>query len=110
MLADNPVIVQSFENGTRVRLRVKPGGRRDRLRGAHAGALKVELGARPERGKANAALIRFLAEVLGVPRSAVDIVSGATSRDKLVEIHGVDARQAAARLKAAGIKELKVEG
>jgi uncharacterized protein (TIGR00251 family) len=105
----NPVIVRSSVRGVRIRLRVRPGGRGDRLRGAHAGALKVELGAAPERGRANAALIRLLAELLGVVRSEVAIVSGATSRDKLVEIQGVDVNHVAARLRAAGIVELKIE-
>lgn len=54
--------------------------------GANAPALKISVTAAPEKGKANAALIRFLAKQLGVGRAAVRIVSGETSRRKRVEI------------------------
>ena len=55
------------------------------------GTLKVHLTAPPVDGQANEALIKFMAEVLGVPRSRIDIVAGATGRDKLISILDVDA-------------------
>ena len=51
-------------------------------------ALKVAVGAPPEDGRANAAVIALLADQLGVAKSAVSVVSGATDRRKLVEIRG----------------------
>lgn len=53
-------------------------------------AILVRLAAPPVDGAANDALIAFLAETLGVPRRSVAIVSGETSRDKRVEIEGLD--------------------
>lgn len=70
----------------RLKLRVKPGARADAIVGVHGGALKVSVAAAPERGKANGAVVALLAETLGVARSAVRIVSGETSQDKVVEI------------------------
>jgi hypothetical protein len=75
-----------FPGGTRLRLRVKAGARTTAIVGAHGGALKVSVAAAPERGKANRAVVELLAEALGLPSSAVTIVSGKSSQDKVVEI------------------------
>lgn len=72
--------------GTRLRLRVKPGARRTEIVGSHGGALKLTVASAPERGKANRAVVKLLAEALGVPSSSVTIAAGATSQDKVVEI------------------------
>ena len=55
----------------------------------HGGALKIRLHAPPVDGAANEALVAFLADRLAVPRRAIRIVTGATSRTKLVEVEGV---------------------
>jgi len=67
-------------------LHVQPGARRTEIAGAHGEALKVRLAAPPVEGKANAELLRFLAEVFGVPGRAVVLVRGETSRRKVVRI------------------------
>ncbi len=72
------------KEGTRLRLRVKPGARRTEVVGPHGGALKVKVAAAPERGKANRAVIELLARTLDVPAAAVEILSGETSQDKTV--------------------------
>jgi uncharacterized protein len=54
------------------------------------GTVKVRLTAPPVEGKANAALVAFLAEVIGVPASSIEIVAGETGRDKLVSILDMD--------------------
>jgi len=74
-------------------VRVQPRASRTAVGGAHGGALRVRLSAPPVDGAANAALVDALADALGVPRRAVRIVAGATSRGKVVE---VDAGTAAA--------------
>ncbi len=74
----------------RVSLKVAPNASRSELAGKHGDAIKVRLAAPPVDGKANAALILFLSEELGIPRSAFRVVSGETSRLKLVEVDGVD--------------------
>jgi uncharacterized protein len=55
------------------------------------GTVKIHLTAPPVEGKANEALLRFLAEVLDVPLSRLDIVAGEGGRDKLVSITDMDA-------------------
>ncbi len=85
------------KEGTRLRLRVKPGGRRSEVVGSHGGALKVTVAAAPERGKANRAVIELLARTLDVPAAAVEILSGETSRDKTVLVR-LPLTEVAARL------------
>lgn len=82
----------------RVNLRVSPGKSRSEVVGRHGDGWKVRVAAAPERGRANAAIVRLLAERLGVPRDAVSVVSGLGSRDKVVEIAGLDAATVARRL------------
>ena len=91
MAAADAVELIATGDGVRLRLRVKPGARRDRLVKAHGGALKLEVRAAPERGKANAAVVALLAETLGIPRASITITSGHASQDKTVLIAGVTA-------------------
>jgi uncharacterized protein (TIGR00251 family) len=97
------VLVRAVEAGVRVRLRVKPGARRDSLIGAHGDALKLEIRAAPERGKANEAVVRLLAKTFDVKRSDVVVVSGAGSQNKTVEIRDAEAATVVNRLRDAGI-------
>ena len=73
----------------RFAVRVQPRASRSSLGGVHGEALKVRLMSPPVDGAANAALIDLLAEALDVPRRAVRIISGATSRTKVVEVDGI---------------------
>lgn len=84
--------------GVSFAVRVQARARRTALAGVLDGAIKIALAAPPVDGKANEALIRFLAELLGVSRSAVEIVSGDTSRNKVVRISGVSIEQLQQRL------------
>jgi uncharacterized protein (TIGR00251 family) len=68
---------------------VHPRARRSALAGRFGEAYKVDLAAPPVDGKANDECIRFFAELAGVPRSRVRIVTGLTNRTKVVEIDGV---------------------
>jgi len=85
----------------RFKLHVSPGARDDSIEGWRDDVLRVRVHARPQKGRANEALVRFLAERLGLPRSAVAIVRGATSRDKLVEVEGLSEAELRARLGGA---------
>lgn len=85
----------------RLTLKVSPGAARSAVVGRHGGGWKVRIAAAAEDGKANDALVRFLAEVLAVPASAVEIVSGHASRDKTVELAGLDHGEAEQRLERA---------
>lgn len=77
-------------HGVRVPIRVAPRASRDAIVGVHDGALKVALTAPPVEGAANDALVRLLAKALGVPKGAVRLVQGERSRDKVLEIVGVE--------------------
>lgn len=72
-----------------LRVRVQPRARRDEIVGERGGAVVIRLTAPPVEGKANAALVAFLAKAAGVPRSHVEIVRGASARDKVVRVQGV---------------------
>jgi hypothetical protein len=86
------------ETSTRLKLRVSPGASRTELAGRHGDAWKVRVAAPPERGRANDAVVRLLASRLRVPLRSLSVVSGGTSRDKVVELHGLDADEAERRL------------
>jgi uncharacterized protein (TIGR00251 family) len=68
---------------------VSPRASRDRIMGVHDERLKIQLAAPPVEGKANEALVRFLAETLGVSRAQVDIVGGPANKRKTVRLSGV---------------------
>ena|SRR5712691_3066893 len=87
---------------TRLRLRVSPGARRERVVGRHGEAWKLAVAQPPEDGRANEAVLRLVATALSVPRDAVTLVSGAASRDKIVQLAGLDLDEAERRLEAAG--------
>lgn len=74
-----------------VTLHVQPGARKSGIVGLHGDALKVRIAAPAVDNKANAALVDFLSETLGVPKSAIAIRHGATGRRKVVEISGGEA-------------------
>ena len=76
-------------DGVLIQLRVSPGAKRSSLDGAYGeDALKLRVAAPPVDGKANAEAERFLAEMLGVPRSEVAVVRGVSGRDKSVLVRG----------------------
>jgi hypothetical protein len=81
-----------------LRVRVRPRASKDALGGEREGALVVRLTAPPVEGAANEALARFLGKTLGVAPSAVRVVSGATGRNKVVSVAGLDAATARERL------------
>ena len=74
------------DDSIRLRLRVAPGATRSGIVGRHDAGWKVRVRAAPEAGKANAAVVRILAETLALPARDIEIVSGLTSRDKVVSL------------------------
>jgi len=70
-------------------VRAQPGARRAGILGEQGGAIKVAVTAPPDQGRANKALVEVLRELLDVKRSQVELLSGATSRDKRFLIRGV---------------------
>jgi uncharacterized protein len=79
-------VVSAERPAAKVTVRVKPGSARARVGGSYgdAGALVVAVTERAVDGRATAAALRAVAAALGVPRSAVTLLTGATSRDKVL--------------------------
>ena len=73
----------------RFTVKVHPRARRSAVTGRLGDAWKLDLTAPPVEGKANDECVRFLADLVGVPRARVRVVTGLTSRTKVVEIEGV---------------------
>lgn len=69
-------------------LHIQPGAKKTAVAGRHGDALKIRLAAPPVDGKANAALLEFIADALGLPKAAVKLKSGHTSRRKVMEVDG----------------------
>ena len=80
-----------IDGGIAIAVRVTPGARRSEVISADADRLRIRLAAPPVEGKANEALRRFLAEACGVRTSAVTLLRGDRSRDKVVAVAGMDA-------------------
>ena len=76
---------------TTLTLHIQPGAKKTEVAGEHGDALKIRLAAPPVDGKANAALIAFVADRLGVAKSTVTLKSGQTSRRKVLEVAGAPA-------------------
>lgn len=91
-------VLTPVPGGVQLRVRVQPRAAKTGIVGEHGGALRIRVAAPPVDGAANEALVRFLADRLGVSRSAVSITGGASGRSKLVRIGGIDPGTAAARL------------
>ena len=88
-----PACLHPTPDGCTLAVRVHPGARRNAVTGTHADALKIALSTPPVDGRANEALIAFLADALRLPKSSIALVTGATSRSKLLRITGRTAAQ-----------------
>jgi uncharacterized protein len=83
------IAITPHAEGSLLAVRAQPGARKAGVMGEQAGALKVAVTAPPEDGRANAALTELLREWLGLKRSQVELVSGATNRNKQFLIRGL---------------------
>jgi hypothetical protein len=83
------------KKGAALAIRVTPRAKKDEVSAIlDDGTIKIRLTAPPVGGKANASLIKFLSEILGVSRSKIEIIAGESGRDKLVSILDIDSRTA----------------
>jgi uncharacterized protein (TIGR00251 family) len=82
----------------RLKLRIVPNAKRDEMVGEYGDAVKIKVAAPAVEGKANEALLEFVAEKLHIHRRDITLISGEKSRDKLIEIAGLDAAEARERL------------
>jgi len=89
------------QKGSALAVRVTPRASRNEIvEVLDDGTIKVRIAAPPADDEANAALIEFLAEILGVPKSRLDIVAGASGRDKLISVVDMDVETAHQRIVA----------
>jgi uncharacterized protein (TIGR00251 family) len=79
-------------------VKVHPRAKKNAITGQLGDSLKIALTAPPVEGKANQACIEFFAKLLKVPRSSVSIAAGQTSRNKLIRVAGLSAKQVQDRL------------
>lgn len=92
------VLVEEKAGDVVVSVRVKPRSSRDRVLGIKDGELEVSVTAPPTDGKANTAVVLLLADVLGVGRRSIELVSGTTSRHKRFKVTGLSAAEVASKL------------
>jgi uncharacterized protein (TIGR00251 family) len=95
------ITLREHAQGSVLSVRVQPGARKAGVKGEQAGNLKIAVTAPPVEGKANVAVIEFLAEILGVKRGQIELIAGATSREKAVLIRGLTSEEIRARLRMA---------
>lgn len=86
---------QAADGRLTLTLHIQPGAKKTEFAGLHGDALKIRLAAPPVDGKANEALVRFVADQLGLAKSAVNLKSGQTSRRKVLEVIGATAEAVA---------------
>jgi uncharacterized protein (TIGR00251 family) len=98
----NSLIVQDTKDGAILTVHIQPKASRTECVGIHGNAIKIRVAAPPVDGAANEELIRFLAQVLSLPLSAVCIESGTSGRHKRVRLRGVMAETVIVRLMQKG--------
>lgn len=81
-------------------MKVVAGASRTRIAGRHGEGIRVQVAAIAERGKANEAVVRLLADALGVGTAQVELISGPTQPHKVFRIHGIDQQELDRRIAA----------
>ncbi len=100
-MSDRKFNLHDGKKGSALAVRVTPRAIRNEIvELLDDGTIKVRLAAPPADNEANEALIEFLAEILGVSKSRLDIVAGASGRDKLISVVDMDAETAHQRILA----------
>jgi uncharacterized protein len=93
--------IKATSHGISLTLVIAPRSGRDEVAGIVGNAIKIKLKAPPVEGRANEALLDFLAKQLSVPRPSVNILSGATGRHKVVTVAGLSVEEASRRLQTS---------
>ena len=92
------ISIRDTSDGATFQVKVQPRAKKSSIVGEVGEALKLALTAPPIEGRANQACIAFLAELLNVPRSSVTIATGQSSRNKVIRVAGMTAKQVQERL------------
>jgi uncharacterized protein (TIGR00251 family) len=93
--------LEETAHGVIVPVRVKASARRNAVAGEHDGALRIDVTTAPEKGKANHAVIDVLAEAIGVSKSSIELIGGATSPQKRFVVAGMSINDLERRLRQA---------
>ena len=93
-------LVRPVAGGFTIEVIASAGASDSKVRGLHGGALKVAVRAAPEKGKANAEIEEVLAAFFGAGKKQVSVIAGETSRNKRVQILGVESAAAVAMIAA----------
>jgi uncharacterized protein (TIGR00251 family) len=100
-MADRKFQMHDGQKGSALAVRVTPRASRNEIvEILDDGTVKVRIAAAPADDEANAVLLEFLSEILGVPKSKLDIVAGVTGRDKLIAVVDMDVETAQSRIVA----------
>lgn len=86
--------IRPDKNGCIIDIHAQPGARKSEIVGLHNDRLKVKIKSPPVDGKANECLVEYLADVLSLSRSSVELLKGETSRQKQVRVYGLTPEQA----------------
>ena len=100
-MSDRKYNLHDGKKGAALAVRVTPRASRNEIAEVlDDGTIKIRIAAQPADDEANAAVLDFMAEILGVPKSRLDIVAGLTGRDKLISVVDMDAETAHQRIVA----------
>jgi uncharacterized protein len=100
-MSDRKFNLHDGKRGSALAVRVTPRASRNEIvELLDDGTIKIRIASPPSDNEANETLIKFLSEILGVPRSRLDIVAGVTGRDKLISVVDMDADTAHQRILA----------
>ncbi len=94
------ILITDHAEGCILHVRAQPRARRNLIVGAQAGALKVAVTAPPDKGRANESIVLVIADSLGLKRSQVELIAGATSRAKKFLVRDVKPEGLRSRLQA----------
>lgn len=83
----------------RLAIKAVPGANRDEIVGPYGDRLKIRIAAPPEGGKANKAICALIADALGVKKSAVTVITGTASPEKIIRIEGLNADEIRKKLR-----------
>jgi len=90
--------IREIEGGVEITIKAVPGASRDRIVGPLGDALKVQVSAPPEKGKANQAIVDLISKTLGVSSRSIQVVQGQTNTRKVLKIAGIHEEAVRTRL------------
>ena len=97
-MTQEPLRLMQIKEGVLIPIKAQPGSRRDEFKGLHDGHLKVAVTAAPEKGKANRAILTFLARKLEIKKSELSLHAGEASTQKKILLEGYTLAEATSKI------------